>query len=117
VEVGPATLYTMIGESYYAKPLIDRALRYGDGLERALRIAYLGFDATRVSATNVDFPIDVVVYRAGSYVIHEERFDGPELLPVSDFWMREVRALVDRVPSAALDEVFQRLDEKIRARG
>jgi putative proteasome-type protease len=113
VEVGPSTPYTMIGESYYAKPLIDRALRYTDSLERALRIAYLGFDATRVSATNVDFPIDVVVYRAGSYVIHEERFEGPELLPVSEFWMQEVRALVDRVPSAPLDAVLRRLAEKI----
>jgi len=115
VAVGQATPFTMIGESFYAKPLIDRALRYEDSLERALRIAYLGFDSTRVSATNVDFPVDLVVYRANSYVIHEERFEGPELLPLSDFWMREVRALVDRVPSEPLDAVMRRLDERIRS--
>ncbi|MEK6607862.1 MAG: peptidase [Myxococcota bacterium] len=116
VEIGPGTPYSMIGESLYAKPLIDRALHYEDSLERALRIAYLGFDATRVSAVDVDFPIDVVVYRANSYVIHEERFQAPMLAPLSDFWMREVRALVDRVPSDALDAMVRRLDESIKNR-
>lgn len=115
VEVGPGTPYVMIGESYYAKPLVDRTLHHGDSLERALRLAYLGFDATRVSATDVDFPIDIVAYRKGRYVIHEQRFEAADLAPISDFWMREIRALVDRVESAPLDAVVRRLDERIAA--
>lgn len=115
IEVAPGTPYVMIGEAAYAKPLIDRTLHYEDPMERALRIAYLGFDATRVSATDVDFPIDMVLYRRNRFVIHEQRFEYDTLRPVSDFWMEEIRKLVDRVPSAPLSQVVADLDARLAA--
>lgn len=73
VEVVPGTPYVIIGESSYGKPLLDRAWRYEHSLAEALRDGLLSFDATRTSATDVDPPIDVVVYRHGTYRMQEHR--------------------------------------------
>jgi putative proteasome-type protease len=40
----------------------------------ALKVGCLAFDSTRVSAAGVDFPIDVVLYKSGSYRVIEHRY-------------------------------------------
>jgi putative proteasome-type protease len=44
-------------------------------LEEALKIGFLAFDATRVSANDVDYPLDVVVYPKDSFHMTEYRLE------------------------------------------
>lgn len=98
IEVGPGTPYSMIGESSYGKPLLDRALRYDSDMRLALKVGYLAFDATRTSANDVDFPLDVVLYKRDSYQMVTQRFDRKDLQEVSDWWRDNLRGILDHVP-------------------
>src|SRR5439155_17662448 len=64
VEIGSGTPYCIIGESGYGKPILDRTLKFSDPIRFALKVGCLAFDSTRISAVNVDFPIDVIIYDA-----------------------------------------------------
>jgi putative proteasome-type protease len=109
IEVGTATPYVIIGETRYGKPLLDRVWRHGAPLEQALRDGLLSFDATRTSATDVDPPADVVLYRRGSHTMHEMRLTEQDLQPLARFWNDEIRAAVNRA-SAVVDPLFRRLE-------
>jgi len=106
VEIGEGTPYYIIGETGYGKPLLDRALRYETPMELALKIGYLAFDATRTSATDVDFPLDIVSYRRGSYTLAEHCFGREALIATSDWWQEQLRLLVDQAPAPWIGEVF-----------
>ncbi|MFP4354996.1 MAG: peptidase [Phycisphaerae bacterium] len=98
VEVQPGTPYSMIGESSYGKPVLTRALRYESSLDLALKLGFLAFDATRNAATDVYYPIDVVLYQKNSRRILEHRFERDELDKVAAWWQKRLRSLVDRLP-------------------
>ena len=74
VDTGRLTPYHVIGSVGYGKPLLDRTLRVEDSMRHAFKVACLSFDSTRISAADVDFPIDVVLYRRNSFRIIERRF-------------------------------------------
>jgi putative proteasome-type protease len=109
IEVGTATPYVIIGETRYGKPLLDRVWRYGGTLSQALRDGLLSFDATRTSATDVDPPVDVVLYARESRAMHELRLSADDLEPLAKFWNDEISRAVDRA-SAVVDPVFRRLE-------
>ena len=108
VDVSEGTPYFVIGETAYGKPLLDRALGHRSTLEEALKIGYLAFDATRTSATDVDFPLDVVVYRPGTYEIVEHRFEHPDLAHVSAWWNSHLKDLIHDVPSGWVGQVLSK---------
>jgi putative proteasome-type protease len=99
VEVSRETPYFIIGETGYAKPLLDRSLRFDTPLPLALKIGYLAFEATRTSTSATDFPMDVVIYRRGSFHLQERRFEAPELAEASDWWTESLRRLIEAMPS------------------
>jgi putative proteasome-type protease len=109
VEVVRSTPYHAIGESSYGKPLLDRTLRFDTSMDLALKIGYLAFDATRTSATDVGFPIDVVLYRRDTFTIVEHRFEEKDLAPVAEWWQQRIGEAVSQCPaqwsSAALAKV------------
>jgi putative proteasome-type protease len=107
VEVSEGAPYFVIGESGYGKPLLDRALAHTSSLEEALKIGYLAFDATRTSATDVDFPLDVVLYRPGTYEILHHRFEHSDLAHVSAWWNNHIRALVHDVPAGWVAQILR----------
>ena len=109
VEVAQGTPYYAIGESSYGKPLLDRALTYDTSMENALKIGYLAFDATRIAATDVDFPIDVVLYKPNTYHIVQHRYEAEELRAVSRWWQTQLVKSVDRIPSEWVEEVMRKL--------
>lgn len=113
VEVAQGAPYFAIGESAYGKPILDRSLTYETSMEDALKIAYLAFDATRTSATDVGFPLDVVVYVRDSYHIVEHRFERDTLRHVSEWWQRRVRESIDELPSEWVADVFSKIKPKI----
>jgi putative proteasome-type protease len=112
VEVGPATPYVIIGESRYGKPILDRVWRYTESLDHGLLVGLLAFDATVTSASDVDYPVDAVLYRPGSFEMREQHFSGEDTDPLRRYWQgaieqavdgarAEVRGLVDRLEHAS----------------
>ena len=111
VEVSQGTPYYLIGESSYGKPIMDRALSYDLNLDMALKIGYLAFDATRTSAVDVDFPIDVVIYPTNSYHVVEHRYSSKELMEISEWWQNTIREAIRELPHNWVESVFSKLDE------
>lgn len=109
IEVSQGTPYYAIGESSYGKPLLDRALTYETSLETALKIGYLAFDATRIAATDVDFPIDVIMYKPDSYRMVQHRYENDELRDVGHWWQDQLVALIEELPSGWVQEAVNKL--------
>jgi putative proteasome-type protease len=106
VEIGKGTPYQIIGSPAYGKPVIDRTLQYDDSLRFALKVGCLAFDSTRISAADVDFPIDVVIYAKNSYQITEHRYDKHDLAPISEWWQDRLRTSVHELPAEWIERVF-----------
>ena len=109
VEVAQGTPYYAIGESSYGKPLLDRALAYETSMETALKIGYLAFDATRIAATDVDFPIDVVLYKPNTYHIVQHRYEAGELRAVSRWWQERLTKSIEELPNEWVQVAMNKL--------
>ncbi len=112
VEVTESTPYYAIGESSYGKPLIDRALHFDTSMEIAMKLGYLAFEATRTSATDVDFPIDMVLYRKDSFKMGEMRYQREDLAQVTEWWKTRVRETVELCPSDWAKDALEKLPPK-----
>ena len=97
VEIGAGTPYQIVGVGSYGKPVLDRALTYEDSIEHALTVGLLAFDATRISASNVDFPIDVLIFTTNPRRIVSHRYEEAELRDISKWWQDRIRASVQEV--------------------
>jgi len=109
VEVGPDTPYQIIGASGFGKPILERSLTHADSLLYAFKLGILAFDATRLCASNVDFPIDLLLYRRGSYQLVEHRFQREDITQISSWWQERMRCAVDELPSKWVEAIFSRL--------
>jgi putative proteasome-type protease len=103
VEIGEGTPYQIIGSPPYGKPVLDRTLKYSDPMPFALKVGCLAFDSTRISAADVDFPVDLVLYRKGSFRMLERRFSKEDLKGSTDWWQDRLRDNVNRLPSTGFD--------------
>ncbi len=109
VDTGRGTPYHVIGSTGYGKPILDRTLTYADSMEHAFKVGCLAFDSTRISAADVDFPIDVALYAPNSFRFIEHRYDKDDLQQVTARWQENLRQAVRGMPSAWLEPVFARL--------
>jgi len=109
VEVGQGSPYFLIGESSYGKPIIDRVLNYDSSMDVALKLAYLAFDSTRISAVDVDFPIDVVLYKRDSYEIVQHRFEREELQHLPEWWQERLKKSVEEMPNEWVRQAINKL--------
>lgn len=114
VEVSHGTPYFVVGESGYGKPLLDRMLRFDTGMDVALKIGYLAFDATRTSSNNVGFPIDVVVLRANAFEVSLHRYEEEQLKGVSAWWQQRLHGLVEEIPSDWIEPAFHQASGNVR---
>ena len=110
MEITPGTPFSIIGESGYGKPILIRSLEYDDSMHYALKVGCLAFDSTRISASDVDYPIDVVVYEKDSYWIAQHRYGKNALSHVSEWWQTRLRDSVNELPSEWVDEAFTDVD-------
>ncbi len=92
VEVGPGTPYSIIGETGYGKPILDRTLKYSDSMQLALKVGALAFDSTRISSTTVDFPLDVVLFERDGHEMYECRYEKADLAESCQWWQERLRA-------------------------
>ena len=109
VEVRTGAPYVIIGESRYGKPILDRVWRYGSPLEQALQVGLLAFDATKTSASDVDYPIDVVLYRPDTFQLREQRFSGEDLAPLRHYWQQAIEQAAAGT-EAVTAPLFRRLE-------
>lgn len=89
----------IIGRSSYGTPILDRLLRSDTPLLQAVTLAYLAFDATRTSANDVDFPIDIAVAPRCADGFTKQRFTESDLLAQHDAWNDALRAALDAAPT------------------
>ena len=106
IDIGPGTPYQIIGATRYGKPILDRTLKFNDSLRHALKVGCLSFDSTRISTSDVDFPIDVVMYHAATGTITGARYDQRDLAELSDFWQQRLRAALQEVPESWEERAF-----------
>ncbi len=109
VEVGEGTPYQIIGVGGYGKPILDRTLHYNDPLRFALKVGFLAFDSTRISASNVDFPLDVILFRMEPYSLHVHRYQRQDLEQLSERWQTSLRESVQNFPEDWVDAAFSDL--------
>jgi len=112
VEVGPDTPYQIIGNSGFGKPILERSLTYADSIRYAFKLGVLAFDATRLCASNVDFPIDLILYRRGTYQMVEHRYQRDDLSEISRWWQNRMRCAVDELPSQWVETALSRFDPR-----
>lgn len=106
VEVTSGTPYSIIGATGYGKPVLDRTLHYSDTLQHALKVGCLAFDSTRISAADVDFPIDLILYRKGSFHVVEKRYNKEDLSGLTSWWQERLRGSVQAIPEESLASFF-----------
>jgi len=105
IEIGEATPFTIIGNSGYGKPILNRTLDYDDTLRFALKTGFLSFDSTRVSANDVGFPLDIVVYKAETGEIIEKRYEEEDLKYISDSWGEKLSEVIKDIPESWIDQL------------
>lgn len=113
VEILEGSPFTIIGNSGYGKPLLDRSLTYDTSISEALKIGYLAFDATRVSANDVDFPLDVIVYEKGSFHMTEHRLEKEDMASISSQWAALLNESVRRLPTSWMKPIFEKMEAKL----
>ena len=116
VEIGPDTPYQIIGASGFGKPILERSLTRSDSMLYAFKVGLLAFDATRLCAADVDFPMDVILYSRGSFTLVEQRYVYDDVRAISNWWQERMRRSVHDLPSEWIEAAFARLtgDELVR---
>jgi putative proteasome-type protease len=109
IEIVSSAPFVIIGNSGYGKPILNRTLVYETDIKEALKAAFLSFDSTRVSANDVEFPIDVVLYKPNSFQIAEHRYEKDELRHISKKWAEELRLALKNIPDEWLEEAMDKI--------
>ena len=109
VEIGEGAPFVIIGNSGYGKPILDRTITPDTSLKIALKTGFLSFDSTRVSANDVEFPIDVILYNKGSYKFAEQRFMKEDVANVSENWGKALRENIKHIPEDWMNNVLNQL--------
>jgi len=108
IEINEGLKYQIIGNSNYGKPLLNRTLSYETSLEDALKLGFLSFDATQVSASDVDYPIDVIVYQKDSFNVIEHRLTKDDMSDVTKKWNALLKESVDNLPNEWLQNILEK---------
>ena len=116
VDTGRGTPYHVIGSTGYGKPILDRTLTYDDSMRHAFKTGCLAFDSTRISAADVGFPIDTVLYVPNTFRIAKHRYEEDDLLPMSNWWQENLRETLRNLPEEWTDEAFAELTSEVEAK-
>lgn len=106
VEITDGSQFMIIGNSGYGKPILNRNIKYDTTMQDVMKLGFLAFDSTRVSANDVDFPIDVIVYEKDSRKMVEHRFEKADLEYISYQWNALLNASVQKLPTDWMAPIF-----------
>lgn len=107
IEIRQGTPFVIIGNTGFGNPVLRRSLKFDEPLDFALKSAFLAFDATRISANDVDYPIDTVILENDTYNIVENRFEQHELHHISEYWNNCLKEAINKLPADVLNKAFQ----------
>jgi len=110
IEIGQATPFTIIGNSGYGNPILKRALTYDSPLNFAIKTGFLSFDSTRVSANDVGYPIDMVIYHKDTGFMHEARFTEADTGFFSKMWSEKLSDAIKEIPDDWIDELVENVE-------
>jgi putative proteasome-type protease len=102
-------LFLVIGASGFGKPILERSVTSADSMLYAFKVGLLAFDATRLCAADVGFPVDVLLYSRGSFELVEHRYNMDDLREISNWWQDRMRRSVQDLPSEWVEAAFSRL--------
>ena len=106
IESNPDSPYFLVGRTPYAKPILDQLLTTNLDIRRALTVAFLAFDATRASVTDVGFPIDVILSEPHTNSVMQSRFDFSDLKFASDWWHNHLVCSLSQFPTDCFRSLF-----------
>jgi len=106
VEIGADTPYQIIGASGFGKPILERSLNRKDSMVYAFKVGLLAFDATRLCAADVDYPMDVLLYSRGSFEMVEQRYERDDVRAISEWWQERMRRSVQELPAEWIEAAF-----------
>jgi putative proteasome-type protease len=109
VELGLGAPFVIIGNSGHGKAILNRVVHEDSDMRLALKAGFLSFDSTRVSSNNVDFPIDVALYKNGTFELVEQRFTEKEMAEISAQWDEELKNALMNIPGEWMDKAFDKL--------
>lgn len=109
VELDQGSPFVIIGNSGPGKPILNRTLSNDSSMELALKTGFLSFDSTRNSSNDVEFPIDVVLYKKDSFDIVEHRYEKKDLEYISAQWAEELKDALLNIPGDWMNELFAKL--------
>ena len=108
VEMTESSPYFIIGAAGFGKPILKRALRHDSSIRFALKAGFLAFDSTRISSTDVGYPIDIIIQKKDEYKIIEHRFDHEDLSKYSKWWQEKIAHGLKDLPEDWIDQVFSK---------
>lgn len=112
IEIGENTPFVVIGNSGFGKPILNRTMTYDTSMKIALKSGFLSFDSTRVSANDVDFPIDVVLYESNSFNLIQHRYEQEDLKKISIQWEDELKSALNNLPEEWMNTVLSKLQTR-----
>ncbi|TWR29895.1 peptidase [Mucilaginibacter pallidiroseus] len=112
VELGLGAPFVAIGNSGHGKAILNRVLNENSDMKLALKAAFLSFDSTRVSSNNVDFPIDIALYKKDTFELAEQRYTQKDLSEVSAQWDDELKNALMNIPNDWMEEAFNKLPQQ-----
>lgn len=115
VELGQGAPFVIIGNSGHGKAILNRTVNEESSMRHALKAGFLSFDSTRVSSNNVDFPIDVVLYKKDSFSLAEHRYEKQDLENISAQWDEELKNALLQIPEEWMDLSFEELEKNLNS--
>jgi len=116
VELGHGAPYVIIGNAAQGKAILNRILSNDSSMKLALKAGFLSFDSTRISAADVDFPIDVALYKADSFNLVEHHYEKEDLESVSAQWDKELKTALKNISNQWMDTAFGKLGKSTKKR-
>ncbi|QMU28648.1 peptidase [Adhaeribacter radiodurans] len=109
VELDESAPYIIIGNSGQGKAILNRVLHADSTMKQALKAGFLSFDSTRVSNNDVEFPIDVILYKKDSFSMVEYRYEQKDLGEISEVWAAKLKSALDAIPEEWMELAFDKL--------
>ena len=106
IEATRETCFFQVGESKYGKPILDRVLVPDTPLAEAAKCALVSMDSTLKSNLSVGLPLDLLVYREGSFksdqiVCIDEQ--NPYFQMIHSTWGQRLREVFESIEDPVWD--------------
>ncbi|MFA5983389.1 MAG: peptidase [Methylococcaceae bacterium] len=100
------TPFLQVGENKYGKPVLDRFLKLETSIAEAARCCLVSMDSTIRSNASVGPPVEMLIYRANSFVFAEYycfEADDEYFLQMRRSWENELREAFAALPDLTPD--------------